>query len=553
MRFQILGSVEVKTDDGRPVALAGDRQRRLLATLLARRGHLVSADALIEALWWDGLPDHPGPALQSQVHRLRRVLLTADNGSAESSVTGQLETSQLEARHRGYVLDVPGDQLDADRFERLAAAAGTAAPHEAADLLDEALALWQGPAYDGLAEGDAEGAGDAVRLEAIRLDEARTTAFESWGEAALATGRAADVAARLDAVVRQHPLRERARSTLMRALYLQGQQAAALETYGEYRQRIADELGLEPSAAMQRLEVAILRHEVSGTGDPAVMPSVPSPRQPFGPGLDRMRISYLQVADGHRVAVGRVGSGVPVVASPGWVSSLAVIGSGRDPRSSLFQRMLSSTALTLYDRRGTGLSPGPVADFGFDAAVAELEGVLDQMEAPTRLLAMSQAGPVAVAVAARRPDLVRRLVLWGSYADGPGTFRRPDLNASLVALVRAHWGLGSRTLADLYQPGVSAEAAQHFAMVLRDSAPADVAASYLEQVFELDVSPLLASVRAPALVLHCRGDRVIPFVGGQQLAAGLPDCSFLALEGRCHLPQAGDLDRVTEAIVDFLA
>jgi pimeloyl-ACP methyl ester carboxylesterase len=88
--------------------------------------------------------------------------------------------------------------------------------------------------------------------------------------------------------------------------------------------------------------------------------------------------------------------------------------------------------------------------------------------------------------------------------------------------------------------------------VLRDSAPPDVAADYLAAVYSVDVRDLLSEVRAPALVLHYRGDRVIPFAGGQQLAAGLPDCSFLPLEGGWHLPKAADLDRITEAIGEFL-
>jgi DNA-binding SARP family transcriptional activator/pimeloyl-ACP methyl ester carboxylesterase len=545
VQFQVLGSVQARASDGRPVPLSGDRQRLLLATLLARSDHPIPADALIDTLWNEALPDHPAAALQSQVHRLRRVLVTAD---------GRPEDWQLGSRDHGYVLEVQADLLDSSRFDRLVADATTAgtagAPEQVVRLLDEALGLWRGPAYDGLPDTDGSRAGDAVHLEAIRLDEARLDAVEIWAEAALECGRAGDVLPRLETFVRQHPLRERARSALLRALYLQGQQAAALANYGDYRTRLADELGLEPSAAMQRLEVAILRQELpEGPG----APPLPAPRRPNDPGLDRMRISYLWVTAERQIAVGQIGSGPVVVASPGWVSNLHVIGSGQDPRSSIFQRLVASSTLVLYDRYGTGMSPGPVTDFSLAASVAELEAVVRRAGPPVNLLGMSQAGPTAIALAAAHPELVRRLVLWGSYANGPRIFSRPDISASVIALVRAHWGLGSRILSDLYLPEVSAEAARHFARVLRDSAPADVAAAYLEQIFDVDVSALLSRVETPALVLHYRDDRVIPFSGGQQLAAGLPDCSFLALEGRRHLPQAVDLDLVTEAIVDFLA
>jgi pimeloyl-ACP methyl ester carboxylesterase len=89
--------------------------------------------------------------------------------------------------------------------------------------------------------------------------------------------------------------------------------------------------------------------------------------------------------------------------------------------------------------------------------------------------------------------------------------------------------------------------------VLKDSADRDVAAGYLEAVYQADVAHLLPKITAPALVLHYSGDRVVPFTGGRQLAAGLPDARLIALDGRYHLPDAADLDRVVDAIAGFLA
>ena len=166
---------------------------------------------------------------------------------------------------------------------------------------------------------------------------------------------------------------------------------------------------------------------------------------------------------------------------------------------------------------------------------------------------MSQGGPLAVAFAARRPELVDRLVFHGTYAGGPAVFTRSDLNAALVSMVRAHWGFGSRLFADLFRPGATDEVVRHLASVLRDSAAPDVAAGYLEAVYEVDVTDLLARVGAPALVLHYRGDRLVPFAGGRQLATGLPDARFVPLDGAFHLPDAADLDRVVATIVSFLS
>jgi pimeloyl-ACP methyl ester carboxylesterase len=165
---------------------------------------------------------------------------------------------------------------------------------------------------------------------------------------------------------------------------------------------------------------------------------------------------------------------------------------------------------------------------------------------------MSQAGPVAVALAATRPELVRRLVFFGTYASAAEVFTRPDLNATLLALVRSHWGLGSKLLADLYRPDLTDAAADHMAAVLRDSADRDVAAGYLEAIYAADVIALLPAVSAPALVLHYRGDRVIPHRGGLQLAHGLPGARLVTLKGRYHLPDVRDLDHIASIITAFL-
>jgi pimeloyl-ACP methyl ester carboxylesterase len=216
-------------------------------------------------------------------------------------------------------------------------------------------------------------------------------------------------------------------------------------------------------------------------------------------------LGYRHYTDGHKIAVAVVGTGPPLVVVPAWVTSIELVASGRDPRASLLERLARRTRLTLYDRLGTGLSRGPaVPDHGLAASAAELEAVLEGSTGPASVLGISQAGPIAVALAARRPDLVRRLVLMGTYADGPATFPSAELRDAAVGLVRAHSRLGTTMLA------------------------------------------------GPALVLHYRNDRLIPFRGGQQLAAGLPDAQFVALEGAYHLPDARDLDTIANAMVTFL-
>ncbi|GIE77904.1 hypothetical protein Aph02nite_38540 [Actinoplanes philippinensis] len=511
MRFRVLGAVRAFTAEGAPIVL-GDRRRALLAALLARAGRVVPAERLAALLWGAEQPADPAGALHSQISRLRRAL------------PGVV----IDTAPPGYVLRADPDEIDAGRFDRLVAAARR---RDTADLLGEALALWEGPAYAGFADDE------VARLEAIRLEEARLHATEAWHRALLDAGRPELPA--LEAFVAGHPLRERARDTLMRTLYALGRQTEALDAYREYADRLAGELGLEPSAAIQDTRLLILRHALPGTR-PAVTP------------LSMLEARYLTTPGARTIATASLGDGPPLVALPGWVSSIDVIASGRDPRSSLLQRLVGHVRLTLYDRFGTGLSRGPVTDFGLEAAVGELRAVAERAGGPVSLLAMSEAGPIAVALAATSPELVRRLVFFGTYADGPGTFLRPDLNAALVTMVRTHWGLGAKLFADLYRPDATDAAARHLAEVLRNSADREVAAAYLAGTYETDVSALLGRVRAPALILHYRGDRVIPFAGGRQLAAGLSEARLIPLDGPYHLPDVTDLDRVVATISSFL-
>jgi DNA-binding SARP family transcriptional activator/pimeloyl-ACP methyl ester carboxylesterase len=535
--FRVLGTVEATGPDGVAVPL-GDRQRAVLASLVARAGTVVSADHLVDLVWGEDLPADPAAALHSQVSRLRRALPGA----------------RIHTRPPGYVIEAGPDEIDALRFDRLVAAALAEAPARAAPLLADALALWRGRAYAEFSESP------VARFEAIRLEEARLHAVEAWHAALLDSARAAESLPGLEAFVNEHPLREQARGILMRTLYALGRQADALRVYEQYRERLAEDLGLEPAAAVQRLRLRILRHELpeattpAGTAAPAAdrTPPVSEAEPPQPTPLSDLQARYVTAPGGRAIAVATLGSGPPLVALPGWVSSIDVIRSGRDPRSSLLQRLVGRVSLTVYDRYGTGLSAAEVDDFGLDASVTELTAVVRHVGAPVSLLAMSQAGPVALALAARHPELVDRLVCFGTYASGPATFARPHLNAALVAMVRSHWGLGSRLFADLYRPGVGDEAAAHLAAVLRDSADREVAAGYLDAVYDIDVTPLLPRISRPALVLHYRGDRVIPFAGGLSLAKGLPNARMMALDGRYHLPDAADLDTIVGTIANFL-
>jgi len=167
------------------------------------------------------------------------------------------------------------------------------------------------------------------------------------------------------------------------------------------------------------------------------------------------------------------------------------------------------------------------------------------------LLGISMAAPVSAAFAARHPDRVGRLVLYGGYANGR-RIASTGVAAAMVDLVQAHWGLGSDVLADVFLPDGSAEAKAHFARLQRDSATTEVAARLLAQCYELEVEGLLDQIAAPTLVLHRRDDRAIPYRLGRDLAARIPGARLVSLAGRSHLPYAGDAAAVVGAILAFL-
>ena len=528
----VLGPVTLLDSGGAVAALPGHRRQALLAALVARAGEVVSADTLTDLLWDETEPpDRPAASLHSAVFKLRANL---------AAVSGR---RPLRTHEHGYqlVLD-PGD-LDAAVFAGLVQQARDEPPEQAAATLTTALGLWRGPAYGVFAESE------IARVDAVRLEELRRTATERLGDALLAAGDEAEAIALLRPFTVAHPLREAARLTLMRALREAGRTADALDQYQQYRAFLGEELGLEPSRAMQDLQVELLQNPDVGT--PPAPIAVPAPRRERSepPGLPGLQVRYLRTERGNVLAYGTTGTGPPLVVVLGWVSSLDVVASGRDPRSSLLERLAGKLSLTLYDREGTGLSPGPVRDYGLEASAQELTEIIRTVGPPVSLLAMSAAGPIAVTVAARRPEWVSSMVLFGTFADGPSTFADHEMREMMANIVRSHWGMGSKIFADLYRPGAGDDAAWHLAKVFRESASADVAADYLLSMYDQDVNDLLPSVTTPTLVLHYRRDRLIPVRGSQDLAAGLPRATFLPLDGRVHLPDASNLEQIEEAIV----
>lgn len=248
MEFRILGPLEV-WQQGEPLPIRGSKQRALLAVLLLHANEVVSTDRLLDLLWGDEPPQARTTALRVRVSQLRKAL-----GSGE----GKLRTQAP-----GYVLLLAPGELDLHRFEQFMSAAERAEPAAAAELLGEALGLWRGPPLADLAfETFAQA---AIR----RLEELRLVALERRIEADLMLGQATELVGELQALVAEHPLRERFRGQLMLALYRSGRQAEALDVYRATREVLFEQLAIEPSPALRGLEQKILQQ------DPSLAPAVP--------------------------------------------------------------------------------------------------------------------------------------------------------------------------------------------------------------------------------------------------------------------------------------
>ncbi|MBN9742404.1 AfsR family transcriptional regulator [Amycolatopsis sp. A1MSW2902] len=244
-------------DAGEPVAVPEAKVRRLLAVLLASDGGPVSADRLLYDLWGTELPGKPLGALQAKVSQLRRVV----------------GRDRLERQPAGYRLRIEHtEDLDARRFRELVAKArSTPDPRSRVALLTEALELWRGAAYADFADED------FARADAHRLTEQRLTAAEERAKAWLDTGDHAAAADELAVLVSAHPLRESLRGVQMRALYLSGRQGDALASYAELRERLAEELGVDPSRELRGLHEAMLRQDPGLAAGPQPHGNLPTP------------------------------------------------------------------------------------------------------------------------------------------------------------------------------------------------------------------------------------------------------------------------------------
>ena len=269
--------------------------------------------------------------------------------------------------------------------------------------------------------------------------------------------------------------------------------------------------------------------------------------------LAKSEIRFLPFG-GRRLAYEIRGDGPPLVAPAWWVSHLEL-----DWQTAGFRNFWDGVAdgftLIRYDRLGVGMSDRTVqeSDLTIDAEVAALGALLDELRLErVSLVGGSSGSCTAIAFAAAYPQRVERLLLYGSYAEG-AALTPPGVGDAILAAVRAHWGLGSRLLSDMFLGGADAAEHDRFARLQREAASAETAAALLSLVYRLDVRGQLPLVHQPTVVLHRRDDRAVPYRLGREVAAAIPGATFVPLQGSAHFPWHGDIESVVRACRQLLA
>ena len=506
VRFGLLGSLEVRSGAGREIEVPGAKLRTLLAVLLTDANNPVSRDRLVDAIWGSRPPRSSDHGLDVLVSHLRSLLAP--------------EEGRLVTQPGGYSLRVAREELDVLCFEdalaHARAASGEGRISEAVAAWRRGLGEWRGPAYGELAVVP------FVVEEAMRLDELRSVTLEELFECELRLGRHRAVEPEIDGFVRAHPLRERARATLMLALYRSGRQADALEAYRQGASRLAEQ-GLEPGVALRRLQVAILRHDAALDDDT----SVPAKHR-------RRPITRYALNDGVALAYQVSGNGpFDLVYAPPFITNVELVWDV-PTWAALLRRFGAFSRLIRFDKRGTGMSDrGEIVPL--EVVAEDMGAVMDAAgSAEAAVIGASDAGATAIQFAALHPGRVWALILWGA-------------NARVRWAPDYPWGASDDELMTTddriwMEPGYAEQAAralgaadvEELAAMWRQSAtPAGVRALQ-EQAQSIDVRNLLPSIRVPTLVLNRDGDDA-GAAGSDFLAAHITDAKHVTLPGSEHV------------------
>jgi pimeloyl-ACP methyl ester carboxylesterase len=264
------------------------------------------------------------------------------------------------------------------------------------------------------------------------------------------------------------------------------------------------------------------------------------------------RLSETRLSDGTRVAYAAVGRGPVLLHAPGWLTHLEH-GWAIPQERAFYERLARGRTLVRYDRPGCGLSDRTTQrppSLELEAEV--VEAVAEAVGAETvELFGASLGVAAAVAWAARNPDRVSRLVLYGGWVRG-SEVAEPDVREHVLGLISTHWGLGSDVLANIFAPSADAATRAAFTSYQRAAAEPPTVRALLELAHGLDLTDLLPRISARTLVVSREHDRAAPYAQAEELAAGIRGARLVRLPGRDHLPYVGDADTLADTVRGFL-
>jgi DNA-binding SARP family transcriptional activator/pimeloyl-ACP methyl ester carboxylesterase len=496
-RIQLLGDFSVEID-GRSISSASWPRRHaaaLVKLLALRPGRQMHRERVLDLLWPDLSVEQAAPRLHKAAHYARKVLGRDDAVVLRGDAVALLPGIEVE--------------VDALAFD---AAAESALADGSVDAARAALAGFTGELLpNDLYEPWLDELRERLRLRHQLL----LRRAERWQD-----------------LVAIDPADEEAHLALMREQVGAGNLRAAIQQFEHLERSLARELDASPSAEAVQLRddiVASLRRRERLT--PAEETQL------------EQRIRFCRTSDGVTLAYATTGSGPPLVKAANWLTHI-----DHDWRSPVWRHWLVDLSahhqLIRYDERGCGLSDRDVSDQTFEAWIGDLEAVVDAAGLERfPLLGISQGGPVAVAYAARHPERVSHLVVYGAYAQGRLTRATSEADERMhrlqVDLARAGWGLDDPALRQVFtaqfMPGGTRELWDAFNELQRQTTAPENAARVLDVAGSIDVVELAALVRAPTLVLHAREDHRPPFAQGRLLASLIPDCRFVALDSSNHI------------------
>ncbi len=526
LTLRLMGGVEVARD-GEPVALPRSKKTRALLAYLAMTGRAHRRDHLC-AMFWD-LPDDPRGALRWSLSRLRPLV-------------NDPETARIVADRDTVRFDPAGVHVDVLAVRRRCAA-GLAAI-ETSELQDFAQVL-QGAFLDGLFLPRCDGFQSWCIAE---REDARALHGEILR--ALISRLSAEPCAALRyarSLVQVDPLDEAAHADLCSMLARAGYRTQAEQQLATANRLLAD-AGIKPSAALEKV-----RGAVDGSACSRPVPPLPTPALNL-PISDKPATHYAK-SGGVHVAYQVFGDGpVDLVLTPGFVSHIENYWD--EPGFARALRRLGTVArVTMFDKRGTGLSD-QVGDLpGLDERMDDIRAVMDAVGLETAaIMGISEGGSLSAMFAASHPDRCRSLILYGAFARFTSWFPTAESLRELFRYIDEDWGTG-KTLAN-FAPSMAGNADfQHWwGKFERLGANPGAAAALMKMNSEIDISDILPTIRVPTIVIHRTGDVTIDVEDGRFLGEQIPGARYVELPGDDHLFFVGDnTGKIIDLIGSFIA